>query len=118
MYIDGSYCIIPAAFAPSGLNQNPPVHQVTGAVTASVTTISLAALGAPFADAKSIRLVVSGNDPVAFAYGTRAGLTLDNGAYMIGNTVESFKLPANVSVLSVISSGTASTLRVHVGEGA
>lgn len=102
-------------FQPRGADQTTPAAQVTGAVTASVTQISLPA---GFSGAGGhARFCVQGADPVSWAYGSRSGLTLGNGVFMLPNSIEVFAVPPGVSQISVISSGTASTMRIVVGDG-
>lgn len=102
-------------FQPRNANQTTPAAQVSGAVTASVTQISLpSTVGA---DSLNARFCVQGTDPIAWAYGTQASLTLSNGVFMLPNSVEVFALPPGITTISVISSGTASTLRIVIGDG-
>jgi hypothetical protein len=102
-------------FQPRGAAQTTPTAQVSGAVTASVTQINLpATVGS---DSLNARFCVHGTDPVSWAYGNQSGLTLGNGVFMLPNSVEVFALPPGFSQISVISSGTGSTLRIVVGDG-
>jgi hypothetical protein len=101
-------------FQPRSADQTTPAAQINGAVTASVTQINLPPLGS---SAVTARFCVQGTDPVSWAYGSRSGLTLGNGVFMLPNSVEVFSLPPGVTQISAISSGTASTLRIVVGDG-
>jgi hypothetical protein len=102
-------------FQPRGADQTTPTAQVNGGVTASVTQINLPA---GFSGTGGhARFCVQGADPVAWAYGSRASLSLGNGVFMLPNSVEVFSIPPGVSQISVISSGTASTMRIVVGDG-
>jgi hypothetical protein len=102
-------------FQPRAANQTTPAAQVNGAVTASVTQINLPATAGT--SSVNARFCVHGTDPVSWAYGSRSGLTLGNGVFMLPNSAEVFTIPAGVTQISVISSGTASTLRIVLGDG-
>lgn len=106
-------------FLPRGLNQNPPVAQDNFVTTAAAVTANLTntAPGGGNEMETTVRIVNQGNDPTAFAFGAAPGLTLGNGEFMLGNTVETFTLPAKVSQITVIGSAGGSTLRVHAGDG-
>lgn len=66
---------------------------------------------------QTMRIMVDGTDPIAWAYGNSTGLTMDNGVPMVGNSVEVFGLPAEVTQLSVIGKTGGSVVRVVLGEG-
>ncbi len=102
------------AFLPRGANQNPPVTQVEIAVTAGVQQLTV-----PQVETEcTIRVVNDGPSALAWCFGAQAGLTLNNGVYMLPTTVETFTLPAGVTQISVIGAATGSNLRVHFGDGA
>lgn len=104
-------------FQPRNADQATPAAQVNGAVTASVTQINLpTSFGGGQSDCSAI-FNVQGTDPIAWCYGARAGLTLGNGVFMLPNTSRTFVIPSGVTQISVISSGTASTLRIVIGDG-
>jgi hypothetical protein len=106
--------ITSGSFTPFGANTATPTAQVELAVTASAQTLTLPTLP----QATQVRIAVVGTDPVSWAYGNAvAGLTVANGVPMLGNSVEVFGLPFGTTQLSFISSGTASTVRVVLGEG-
>lgn len=100
-------------FQPRAANQNPPLSQVAGAGTGSVAQITV-----PLVQTEcTMRIVIDGPSSGAWCYGTQAGLTASNGVFMVGNTVETFSLPAGISTLSFIfASGT--NFRVIFGDGA
>lgn len=105
--------ITTGSFAPYGANTSTPTAQAALAVTASAQALTLPV----YPQANQVRIAVIGTDPVAWAYGNATGLTLANGVPMIGNSVETFTLPQGTTQMSFISSGTASTVRVVLGEG-
>lgn len=101
-----------------------PKAQASGAVTASVTTIDLAAafgaqLNAALAAENDLpaRFLVDGTVNIAWCYGNNPGLTYANGEVMLANSVELFQIPVGVTVISVIAGGTGSTLRIMLGDG-
>jgi hypothetical protein len=101
------------AFQPRAANQNPPVTQVSLVGNGAVQQIAI-----PVGETEcTLRIVIDGPGNTAWCYGTQAGLTLANGVLMLGNTVETFNLPAGISQLSFIGPAT-STFRVHFGDGA
>jgi len=107
--------ITSGSFTPFGANTTTtPTAQVALAVTASQQALTLPTLP----QATQMRIAVVGSDPVSWAYGNQSGLTVANGVPMLGNSVEVFGLPFGITQLSFISSGTASTVRVVLGEGA
>ena len=53
----------------------------------------------------------------SWCYGTNANLTINNGEYMLGNSVEVFALPPGVTQISVIGKAGGSIFRVHIGQG-
>ncbi|WP_157903226.1 hypothetical protein [Cupriavidus malaysiensis] len=101
------------SFYPSGAAQNPPTAGAALAVTAAVQQISLPAT---LTRAATVRIANYGTQPIAFAYGTAAGLTMANGVFMLAGTVETFYLPAGTSKLSLIAPGPGSTVYVSVGD--
>jgi len=105
--------ITSGSFTPVGAATTTPTAQASLAVTASVQTLTLPV----WPEANQMRIAVVGTDPVSWAYGTRSGLTLGNGVPMLGNSVETFGIAPGTTTLSFISSGTASTVRVVLGEG-
>lgn len=101
------------AFLPRAANQNPPVTQVTLAVTTAVQQLAV-----PQVETEcTIRIVNDGAAAIAWCFGAQSGLTLSNGVYMIPTSVETFTLPAGITQLSVIGSATGSNIRVHFGDG-
>jgi hypothetical protein len=102
-------------FQPRASNQNPPAGTVNGAVTGSVTQLTLGVENS--AAEASVRLVNVGSQTIFWAYGTEAGLTVANGVPMLPNTVEVFMLPPNTQTISVIAAATGSTLYATVGDG-
>ena len=104
-----------SAFTPRGANPNPPVAQVNVGVTAAVQQINLQ--NAPYANETVARFVVNGTVAIAWCYGAQAGLTTSNGVLMLGNTVEVFSIPKDVTQISCIAGGVGSTLSIIVGDG-
>lgn len=103
-----------SAFTPRGANITTPAAQVSGAVTASVTQITLPAL----AQGENIaRFMVDGTQPIFWCYGTNANLTTANGVPMVSNSVELFGIPGGTLTISVIAGTTGSTLRINLGDG-
>lgn len=105
----------PFPFQPKGANQNPPVAQANIVTTTAVQQVVLP-VGLTNAEC-TMRVVNDGNDKIAWAYGVTPGLTINNGEFMLPNTVESFMLPPGVTQLSVIGNAGGSTFRVHPGDG-
>jgi len=101
-------------FQPAGANSATPTAQVSVALTTAVQQVTLPTLAF---DNNTMRIVVDGATNVAWSYGAAANLTLSNGCFMLGNTSETFDLPASVTQLSVIGSAAAGTFRVVVGTG-
>jgi hypothetical protein len=101
-------------FQPRGASGNPPAAQASIAVTTAVQQLTLPQLPS---EGGTMRVVVDGTSNIAWTFGVAAGLTMNNGVPMLGNTVESFSIPASVTQLSVIGAATGSTLRVVVGDG-
>ena len=105
-------------FPPRAANQNPPLAQDQIGTTAAVQTLTLTnSAGAGNETECTIRVVNQGTDITSWCYGTRPGLTLNNGVLMLPNTVETFSLPAQVATLSVIGSAGENTFRVNPGDG-
>jgi hypothetical protein len=104
------------AFLPRAANQTPPRNQVNGAVTAAVTQITLT--DSPVETECTIRVIVDGAQSVAWCFGSQAGLTVNNGVYQLGNTTETYTLPATITQISCIAAATGSTLRICFGDGA
>lgn len=102
-------------FTPRAANTTTPASQVALAVTASVQQMTLP--GAPYASETSARFVVDGTSTIAWCWGSNANLTVNNGCYMLANSIEIFTIPSGITQVSVVSSGTASTLRIVVGDG-
>lgn len=101
------------AFQPRAANQATPATQVVGAGTGAVAQVTV-----PVGETEcTIRVVIDGPGSGAWCYGTQAGLTASNGVFMLGNTVETFTLPANISTLS-FNFPAATNFRVHFGDGA
>lgn len=107
------------SFAPMGANvpaaNGAPVAQGSIAVTTAVQQVPLSATSA--SDKNTIRIVVDGASSIAWCCGINPLLTMSNGVPMLGNTIETFTIPDNVSQLSVIGSAAGSTIRVLIGEG-
>ena len=82
------------AFLPRAANQATPATQVSGAVTAVVTNVTIPS---PVETECTIRIVNDGTQAFAWCFGAGAGLTLNNGVYMLPSTVETFTLPAGVT---------------------
>lgn len=100
-------------FQPRAANQNPPITQVVGAGTGAQATVAV-----PIVETEcTLRIVNDGPASLAWCYGNQAGLTLANGVFMLGNTVETFNLPAGIATLSFIVAA-GNNFRVHFGDGA
>lgn len=105
-------------FHPIGASAATPASQANGAVTASVTQITLPTLpGTQGTRDVVYRFVVDGPQSIAWAYGANGNLTLSNGVFMLGNTVETFLVPQGTTTISVIAAATGSTLRLIPGDG-
>jgi len=105
----------PFPFQPRGANANPPTAQASGAVGTAVSQINLP--NAPYDGETTARFVVDGTQPIAWAYGSQAGLTYANGVSMLANSAETFMIPMGVSQISVIALAAGSTLRIIPGDG-
>lgn len=100
------------AFQPRAANQNPPVTQVVGAGNGAVQQVTV-----PQVETEcTVRIVIDGPGSCGWCYGTQAALTASNGVFMLGNTVETFNLPAGIITLSFICA-TGTNFRVHFGDG-
>jgi hypothetical protein len=105
-------------FHPIGASAATPAAQASGAVTASVTQITLPTLPATQGSRDVVyRFVVDGAQAISWAYGTNSNLTVSNGVYMLGNTVETFLVPQGTTTISVIAAATGTTLRLIPGDG-
>lgn len=95
---------------------DPKGVPVTLAVTASSQAV---AVTRPGVGTQTVRIVVSGTDPVFFVRGTSTVVSsTTTGTPMLGNTVETFLLPNDITHIAFISTGTASTVYVTTGESA
>src|SRR6202158_2936995 len=99
-------------FPPRAPNQPPPVAQVVGAGTGAQATITV-----PVGETEcTMRIVIDGPASCGWCYGNQAALTASNGVFMLGNTAETFNLPAGIATLSFIcAAGT--NFRVMFGDG-
>lgn len=102
-------------FLPSEAFGPTPDAQRPVDVTTTPTTLNLSSatrLG------QNLRIMVSGTQEIAWAYGAGvAGLTMDNGVPMVGNTVEVFGAPEGTTAITVVAGANGSKVRVSVGEG-
>ena len=102
------------------LGSNPtsgaPAAQVSGAVGTAVSQLTLPSIATKITKATGgiMRLVVVGTQPVTWCFGSNSQLTTSNGVTVLGNSVEKFHLPANVTQISVVASATGSTAYVSV----
>lgn len=102
------------SFYPHGADTSPPAAGVSLIVTASIQQITLPTIPAGGA---TMRIVVSGTSPIAFAFGAVTGLTMQNGVVMLPGTVETFYVPPGTQKLSLIGAASGSTIYVNVGDG-
>lgn len=102
-------------FSPRASNQTTPAGTANGAVTASVTQITLP--NGPYDTETVGRFVNIGTQTIFWAYGTQSSLSVSNGVPMLPNTVETFSLPPGITTISVIAAATGSTLYVTAGDG-
>ena len=105
--------ITSGSFTPFGANSTTPTAQAALAVTASAQTLTLPV----FPNANQVLVTVVGTDSVYWSYGSASGLTVNLGVPMLGNSQRVFGIPLGTTQMSFISSGTASTVRVVLGEG-
>lgn len=109
-----------SAFTPRGMDQTiaTPKSQANVTVTgAGVQTIDLTTVGAPYASDTQARFMVDGTQPIAWCFGTGAGLTYNNGEAMLGNSLELFDIPRGVTTIAVTATAAGSVLRVMPGDG-
>lgn len=87
------------------------------AVTASTGNV---AITRPGVGTQTVRILASGNDPVFLNFGTSSAVTatLAAGMPMLGNTIETFLLPNDITHIAAISTGTATTIYITTGESA
>lgn len=101
---------------PFGPKPTNAQNTVSLAVTASNQSVQL--VGTPSQGYQSVRIVVVGSTEVFINFSTGAGTastTIDMS--MLGNTVEVFWLPKQITYVNAIAAGTGSTIRVTIGEG-
>lgn len=99
----------------NGTQNVTPAAQVSGAVGVAQATIALP--GAPYDGETTARFLVDGSQNIAWAYGNATGLLYTNGCAMLGNSVETFTIPAGVTQISTIALVAGSTLRIIIGDG-
>lgn len=110
-----------SAFVPRNINLTTPNAQASGAAAGAPSYIDLTGVGAPYATETVARFIVDGTVAVAWCYNTaavaNANLTIANGEYMLGNTLELFGIPSGVIGVTVVAGAGGSTLRICPGDG-
>jgi hypothetical protein len=103
-------------FAAKGLANTgaAPTGQTALALTAAVQTLTLPV---PAVEGGCLRIVADGGTGLAWCLGVNAALTIDNGAFLLPNTFDTWEIPNGFTQISVIGASAAGKIRVHFGEG-